>query len=59
LFVHLNVEALFFYFDILHVHLFIQRNIQGAMKILWKLSKMMAVTGNLKKKILVGKELIA
>ncbi len=37
-------------FGILHVQIFIQYNILGAIQILWKWPKMLAVAGNKKKK---------
>ncbi len=36
-------------FDILHVQIFIQQSILGAIKILWKWSKMLVVAGDKKK----------
>ncbi len=41
----LKAVALFFSFNILHIQIFIQQNILGAMKILWKWSKMLEVVG--------------
>lgn len=39
-----RIKFVFFLcFDILPVHVFIQQNTLGAMKVLWKVSKMLAV----------------
>ncbi len=45
----------FLYFDVLHVRIFIQQNILGAMKYLWKSSKMLKVAGNFFQKLWWGK----
>ncbi len=57
LFVDLKAEALSF--DILHVLILIQYNkYSGAVNILWKLSKMLVMAGNLKE-MLTRKEIRA
>ncbi len=43
------------YFDVLHVQIFIQQNILGAMKFLWKSAKTLAVAGNFFQKRWRGK----
>ncbi len=45
------------YFDVLHVQIFIQQNILGAMKFYWKSSKMLPVAGNFFQKLWRGKSL--